>query len=135
MIDKKPSPASWCGPNLVTTVKACQRCGEEHWQLTFEPLANPADEWTYWALCPRTKQPILLRWAPVGSGNPQPFWLSVSALADQELKQIWLSGGMEIDGEAEFVASDFRAALVAKSKEQMGATSTRSPTRSDGETS
>lgn len=43
-------------------------------------------------------------------------WLDVSALTDQDLRALWLSGGMDID--AEFVATEFRRALMAKSKEQ-----------------
>jgi hypothetical protein len=41
-------------------VNKCQRCGQDHAQVDFELLANPADEFTHWALCPVSQQPILL---------------------------------------------------------------------------
>lgn len=45
---------------ITTTVNSCQRCGWDHYDHQFEPLANPADEWTHWAPCPVTGQPVLL---------------------------------------------------------------------------
>lgn len=45
----------------------CDRCGEDHEQVPTERLNSPFDpdyadgRWTYWALCPDTHQPILLR--------------------------------------------------------------------------
>lgn len=46
---------------LVVTVKHCARCGEDHENLIFSLLANPQDEWKYWALCPDSHQPVLLK--------------------------------------------------------------------------
>ena len=43
------------------TVTDCQRCGKNHMGLLFKKLANPADEWSYWAMCPTTQQPVLMR--------------------------------------------------------------------------
>lgn len=42
-------------------VKSCQRCGSDHPKLAFRKLANPANEWTHWALCPASQQPVLLQ--------------------------------------------------------------------------
>lgn len=48
-------------PCLVVTVRSCQRCGNDHVNLSFVPLDNPADEWDWWAMCPIKAQPILLK--------------------------------------------------------------------------
>lgn len=44
-------------------VLACQRCGKDH-QLDFYPLSNPQDEFSFWSICPETKQPVLLSTQP-----------------------------------------------------------------------
>lgn len=49
----------------VLVLEACQRCGKTHEMLRFVPLYNPIDEYKWWALCPATKQPILMRTYPV----------------------------------------------------------------------
>ncbi len=41
-------------------VKRCQRCGEDHDNLEFVPLFNPADDFTHWTMCPKTNQPVTL---------------------------------------------------------------------------
>jgi transcription elongation factor Elf1 len=41
-------------------VKHCQRCGKDH-ALYFQELNNAVDAWSYFAICPNTDQPILLR--------------------------------------------------------------------------
>ena len=36
------------------------RCGDIHPQLEFHEFTVPSGEYTYWALCPNTGQPILM---------------------------------------------------------------------------
>lgn len=45
--------------------KGCARCGaDEHRQISFRPFTNPVEmndgEFTHWAICPVTREPILL---------------------------------------------------------------------------
>lgn len=52
---------------LVTTVQNCARCGETHEDLSFTKFSKyPIEDidgtvYNYWALCPITREPILLR--------------------------------------------------------------------------
>ena len=46
---------------VTTTVYSCQRCSQNHEDMVFHELYNSMDDWRYWATCPITKQPILLR--------------------------------------------------------------------------
>jgi len=53
-------------PNITTTVLHCARCGENHEDLLFSLFTNPIEDsdgtvWAYWAMCPITDEPILLR--------------------------------------------------------------------------
>jgi hypothetical protein len=41
-------------------IVGCARCGENHGALEFMPLTNHA-RYTWWAMCPRTEQPLLMR--------------------------------------------------------------------------
>lgn len=45
---------------LSMTVRGCARCNEDHEQLVFLKLGQPCQEWTHWAVCPTTNEPILL---------------------------------------------------------------------------
>ena len=53
---------------IVTDVKHCARCGENHQAVAFEVLKNPIRienaamlrVFMHWAACPITKEPILL---------------------------------------------------------------------------
>jgi len=45
---------------LTTTVRACARCEGYHENLTFQPLTNPSEEWSHWAMCPEANEPIML---------------------------------------------------------------------------
>lgn len=50
---------------LVTDVNHCARCGENHLQLTFikftgRPVFDERGDYDYWALCPVTRDPLLL---------------------------------------------------------------------------
>lgn len=48
-------------------VKHCARCGEDHEDLEFNEFSlNPIVDcndiaWNYWSMCPKTKEPVLLR--------------------------------------------------------------------------
>lgn len=46
---------------IVSTVRSCARCGDDHADLAFRKLARPSGESTHWAPCPKTEEPILLR--------------------------------------------------------------------------
>ena len=46
---------------LKVTIINCQRCGETHKKILFSKLSNPADEYGYYATCPTSRQPILLK--------------------------------------------------------------------------
>ena len=51
--------AMFGNPNALTMpVECCPRCAGEHEGLTFTPLAV-SDEFTHWASCPTTREPIL----------------------------------------------------------------------------
>lgn len=41
---------------------SCARCGQDHDDLRFDPLsqAHDDDEWSHWASCPETDEPVLL---------------------------------------------------------------------------
>ena len=46
-----------------TDVQNCARCGKDHEHILFVPFARPAgenSEWTHWATCPVTSEPILM---------------------------------------------------------------------------
>lgn len=48
---------------VTTTICNCARCHDIHKDLTFEPLKGEpvGNGYTHWALCPVTKQPIVLQ--------------------------------------------------------------------------
>jgi hypothetical protein len=56
--------------NVVTTIAHCVRCDGIHKDLAFSPLngetvtGEMGDEYTHWAMCPTSKQPILLSIVP-----------------------------------------------------------------------
>lgn len=45
---------------IELVIKNCARCGEDH-SLVFFALENPSDEYTHFSMCPKLKQPILLK--------------------------------------------------------------------------
>jgi hypothetical protein len=53
------------GESFESSVKHCARCGEDHEEVQFEPFTrfvpDPDGDYTQWALCPTTGEPILLR--------------------------------------------------------------------------
>jgi hypothetical protein len=48
-------------PCIKTNITECARCANDHEGLVFEPFHYPVEDWTYWAMCPTVKQPILLK--------------------------------------------------------------------------
>lgn len=58
-------------------VKSCARCGNDHERLSFKRFAqsirdNNGIEWTHWARCPQTGDPVLLRVLEVTESRPNP---------------------------------------------------------------
>ena len=48
---------------IVTDIRGCARCGQNHRKLTFTPLTHPieaVEAWTHWCPCPTNGEPILL---------------------------------------------------------------------------
>ena len=45
---------------MKVSIKCCARCEQDHDDLEFTELSKPIDEWTFWAKCPTTGEPILL---------------------------------------------------------------------------
>ncbi|MFW6056851.1 MAG: hypothetical protein ACOC9B_06045 [Chloroflexota bacterium] len=49
----------------VLDVGNCARCGKDHKGLAFHRLNRPFEEeeggWTFFAICPETNQPILMK--------------------------------------------------------------------------
>jgi len=60
-----PLPQTAPLPPLVTTIENCARCGLTHIDLAFKKFVHPVTDgstlWGYWALCPASGDPILLR--------------------------------------------------------------------------
>lgn len=53
----------------VHSVKHCARCGQDHDDLHYKKFVNPiydddGTEWGWWATCPTTGDPILMRTYP-----------------------------------------------------------------------
>jgi hypothetical protein len=49
---------------MKVSIKRCARCGGDHLSLIFTPLSNPPHEFTHWAMCPVSKEPILMKSIP-----------------------------------------------------------------------
>ena len=48
--------------NVWRSVEGCPRCGRTHRPLLFKPFSQTIgvpEQWTHWAMCSRTRQPIL----------------------------------------------------------------------------
>jgi hypothetical protein len=45
---------------IVVNVRRCTRCRQDHENLTFQPMRNPA-EFTHHGVCPVTNEPIIMR--------------------------------------------------------------------------
>jgi hypothetical protein len=44
----------------VHTITNCARCGRTHTELTFRKLFLPCEQYTHWAPCPHTHEPIMM---------------------------------------------------------------------------
>lgn len=49
---------------VTTDIDGCARCGHKHEQLVFMPLTHPQHEWSHWAMCPTSGEPIMLANSP-----------------------------------------------------------------------
>lgn len=53
--------------SITTNITNCARCGDDHDKLKFTEFSkNPIIDsdgtiWDFWALCPITKEPVLLK--------------------------------------------------------------------------
>jgi len=45
----------------IFNLKNCARCGENHGMLTAKPFKKAIDDYTYWAKCPTSGDPILIK--------------------------------------------------------------------------
>ena len=52
------------GNAIVTNVRGCARCGDNHELVGFRPLTNPCVGLTHWAPCPTNGEPIMLAIVP-----------------------------------------------------------------------
>lgn len=56
----------WSKGGPVLSVDGCARCGQDHDTLHYKEFANPIEDddgtiWAYWATCPITGDPVLMR--------------------------------------------------------------------------
>lgn len=49
------------GESLVTDVMSCARCGFNHDHVAFLKLVRPMSDFQWWAECPITHEPILMK--------------------------------------------------------------------------
>jgi hypothetical protein len=42
-------------------IKTCARCQQDHEEVDAQPLLNPPDAFSHFAICPTTGQPILVK--------------------------------------------------------------------------
>lgn len=49
---------------LIVNVGSCARCGQDHRQHPFHKLTRRQDEWSHWAVCPESGEPIMLAILP-----------------------------------------------------------------------
>lgn len=52
-------------PVIQLDVFKCARCGQNHAKVAFKRLKRPVIDsdgtvWNYWAMCPETREPILM---------------------------------------------------------------------------
>lgn len=47
------------GQAFTSDVRDCGRCDGVHSQILFKPLTNPPEDFTHYAICPDTHEPIL----------------------------------------------------------------------------
>ncbi len=56
---------------VVMNVSNCARCGKDHDNLEFDKLTAPiasddgSEPWNYWAICPISGEPVLMRVIPI----------------------------------------------------------------------
>lgn len=47
--------------SMIRDIHHCSRCGSTHKNMVFVKLDRACKEYTHWAECPETEQPILMR--------------------------------------------------------------------------
>ena len=52
--------------NYTLDVTKCLRCNKNHKALVFKPFKQSVTQYTHWALCPVTKEPMLTGYATLG---------------------------------------------------------------------
>ena len=45
--------------SIKTNLSNCARCGKSHKDIEFLKFKKKADDYTHWAMCPNTDEPIL----------------------------------------------------------------------------
>lgn len=70
---------------ITTTLTRCARCGQEHVDLVFQPLTQPQEEWSHWAPCPATQEPIMLATMPSGPEVPDKYAMFTALVAADRL--------------------------------------------------
>ena len=46
---------------VPVNITGCKRCGDNHPSLLFHAIFNPSDVFNWWATCPTTGQPLLIK--------------------------------------------------------------------------
>ena len=46
---------------ITVTLMGCVRCEKGHKDLVFRKLKRPQDDFTHWAMCPTTGEPLLCK--------------------------------------------------------------------------
>lgn len=57
-------------PTMIVKVYSCARCTRDHSDIEFKPfhlntISDPSGDYTHWAACPISNEPVLLRVTPV----------------------------------------------------------------------
>ena len=65
---------------MYIDVSCCARCGDNHRGVEFKTFTRPSADWTYWAQCPNTGEPILLKF----THGP----INLAILKEQEIKEL-----------------------------------------------
>ena len=47
--------------SVPVNITGCKRCGGDHPRMEFHSVANSSDVFNWWATCPATGQPLLIK--------------------------------------------------------------------------
>jgi hypothetical protein len=62
LLDSAENPSML--PTFESPIEKCARCGKNHRRILYKKFKRAVQanvEYTHWGLCPRTKEPILMR--------------------------------------------------------------------------